>query len=338
MAQAFQIKTSALFGIDELLNELGANTHDWLETQSCSMALINADNNTMDTQHFISILQNGAVQFKCPDFGLRLGAKQDFRILGPLGLLLRNCVTPREALKAARGFMAFHNQSEYWDYSEKGDKLYLKRYEIFHDLADTRQYKELSFSACYQLCRLIMGDRFRGVRMELSHAPLSKQTAYDKFFKMPVVFNCEQDQLVIPAYYLDIPIPNADQTIHAFAAHFMVQLKQQNKNHIVQQVSYLIQQTMGDQHQSIDNIANILGLSRRTLQRRLSEQGAVFKTLLLETRIKTACWYLTSSHIDITLLSEMLGYSDISGFSRAFKLSMHCSPLTWRKQHSQTTP
>lgn len=335
MSQAFQIKTSALFGIDQLLIELGATADDWLKTQGCSMALINADHNTMDTQHFISILQNSAEHFHCADFGLRLGAKQDFRILGPLGLLLKNSTTPREALNAARGFMAFHNQSEYWNYSEQGDKLYLKRYEIFHDLADTRQYKELSFSACYQLCRLIMGEQFRGVRMELSHAPLSKQAVYDKFFKMPVLFNCEQDQMVIPAHYLDTPIPNADQTIHAFAAHYLQQFNQQNKHNFVQQVSYLIQQTMGDQHQSIDNIANILGLSRRTLQRRLTEQGAVFKTLLLNIRIKTACWYLTSSSIDITLLSEMLGYSDISAFSRSFRITMGCSPLSWRKQHAE---
>ena len=334
MAQAFQIKTSALFGIDQLLNELNADSDTWLASQDCSMAFINTPNNTMDISQFVSLLQHSAEHFNCPNFGLRLGAKQDFRILGPLGLLLKNCITPREALNAARGFMAFHNQSEYWDYSEQGDKLYLKRYEIFHDLADTRQYKELSFSACYQLCRLVMGGAFRGIRIELSHAPLLKPKAYEQYFKMPVLFNCEQDQLVIPARYLDTPIPNADKTIHGFAEHYLVQLNQQHSD-IVQQVSYLIQQTMGDQNQTIDNIANLLGMSRRTLQRRLSAEGVIFKTLLLDIRIKTACWYLTSSNIDITLLSEMLGYSDVSGFSRAFKSAKSVSPFTWRKQYSQ---
>jgi AraC-like DNA-binding protein len=289
----------------------------------------------MIIEQLVAILQNSAAQFHCPDFGLRLGAKQDFRILGPLGLLLKNCITPRQTLNAARGFIAFHNQSEYWDYTEQGHNLYLKRYEIFHDLADTRQYKELSLSACYQLCRLLMGDGFRGTRIEISHAPLYKQAAYEKYFKMPVLFNCEQDQLVIPAHSLDAPIPNADQTIHAFAEHYLVKFNQQNLNDTVQQVSSLIQQTMSDQNQSIDNIANLLGISRRTLQRRLSQQGATFKALLHNIRIKTACWYLTSSTIDMTLLSEMLGYSDISGFSRAFKQAKGHSPLSWRKiKHS----
>ncbi|MFT5594265.1 MAG: hypothetical protein ACI8SR_002654 [Oceanicoccus sp.] len=176
----------------------------------------------MPIADMVALLQNSAAKFKCPDFGLRLGAKQDFRILGPLGLLLKNCETPRQALNAARGFMAFHNQSEYWDYTEQGKNLYLRRYEIFHELNDTRQYKELSFSACCQLCRLVMGDGFRGVRLELSHAPLSKPSNYEKYFKMPVVFNCEHDQLIIPAHYLDTAIPNADQTIHAFSQQYLV--------------------------------------------------------------------------------------------------------------------
>lgn len=334
MNQSFRIKTSALFGIDELLTELGGNIDQWLAENNLNMGFINTPNTTMDIEHFAALLQQGAMRFECPNFGLRLGAKQDFRILGPLGLLLKNCITPRQALKAARGFITFHNQSEYWDYTEQGNNLYLKRYDIFHDVSDTRQYRELSISACYQLCKLIMGDHFRGVRIEISHSPLYKSSEYEKYFKMPVLFNCEQDQLVIPSHHLDSPIPDADQTIHALAEHYLAKFNQQNINNTVKQVTALIQQTISDQNQSIDNIANLLGISRRTLQRRLSEQGVIFKHLLQDIRIKTACWYLTSSAIDMTLLSHMLGYSDISGFSRAFKRAMGQSPLKWRKENT----
>jgi hypothetical protein len=127
MANSFQIKTSALFGIDQLLDELGGDTPAWLTSQHIDMDYINTANNTMSIEQLVAFLQNSAAQFHCPDFGLRLGAKQDFRILGPLGLLLKNCITPRQALNAARGFIAFHNQSEYWDYTEQGHNLYLKR-------------------------------------------------------------------------------------------------------------------------------------------------------------------------------------------------------------------
>ncbi len=54
--------------------------------------------------------------------------------------------------------------------------------------------------------------------------------------------------------------------------------------------------------------------------------------MLNEIRISTACWHLEASNMDITLLSEILGYSDISAFSRAFKTQKQCSALQWRKQ------
>ncbi|MFT5594266.1 MAG: transcriptional regulator GlxA family with amidase domain [Oceanicoccus sp.] len=116
--------------------------------------------------------------------------------------------------------------------------------------------------------------------------------------------------------------------------HFLSSILLAHGDDIVQQVSSLIQQTMGDKKPLIDNIATLLGLSRRSLQRRLTAKEVVFKTLLHDIRIKTACWYLTSSTIDITLLAEILGYSDASGFSRAFKKTIGQSPMKWKQSNS----
>ena len=332
MSKNLQIKTSALFGVDELLTELGVESENWLQKFSLSKTYINQEGNTLDIDTFVDLIQKSSEITQCKSFGLQLGAKQDFRILGPLGLLLQNCTTPREALNAARGYIAFHNQSEYWDYTIEGEHLHLKRYEIFHELSDTRQYKELSFSACYQLCCLLMGDDFMGTRLELSHAPMSDKKYYEHYFKMPVQFNCEQDKLVVPIQYLDTPIESANQALKTFAHHYLKSFQETHNHNIHAQVTTLLQQTLGLQHHSIDNIASLLNMSRRTLQRRLKEKGIVFKTLLMETRIKTAKWYLDSSDIDITLLSEILGYSDVTGFSRAFKKETDLSPLQWRNR------
>jgi AraC-like DNA-binding protein len=150
---------------------------------------------------------------------------------------------------------------------------------------------------------------------------------------MPVVFNCEFDQLVVPAQYLDQTIANANTAIQQLTQQYLRQFKKDNDNDVLQQVTTLIQQTMSIQDQSIEHIAGLLGLSKRTLQRRLKEKDIVFKELLNDIRIKTAKWYLTSSQVDITLLSEILGYSDVSGLSRAFKKETGIAPLAWRKTY-----
>ena len=104
---------------------------------------------------------------------------------------------------------------------------------------------------------------------------------------------------------------------------------------IERQVRTLILQTMGIKEHSLDNIAALLHLHKRTLQRKLKDKGLYFKSILNEVRINTACWHLEASNMDITLISEILGYRDISAFSRAFKSEMKCSALQWRKKKNR---
>ena len=74
-----------------------------------------------------------------------------------------------------------------------------------------------------------------------------------------------------------------------------------------------------------------MDLHPRNLQRKLKKKNQTFKKILNKTRIETACWHLQSSEKSITQISEILGYNDVSAFSRAFKVQKQCSALGWRK-------
>jgi AraC-like DNA-binding protein len=73
-----------------------------------------------------------------------------------------------------------------------------------------------------------------------------------------------------------------------------------------------------------------MDLHKRTLQRRLLDEKLQFKSLLQEVKINTACWHLAASSMDITQLSELLGYADVAAFSKAFRLRQQMSPAQWR--------
>ena len=328
-----RIQASALQGIERLLSQHGQNPEHWLLKYGLTPEQLHTPDQSVDLKVFITLLQDCAQSFHCADFGMQLGAQQDFRILGPLGLLLQNCETPREALSSARGYMWFHNQGEYWDYSQQGDLAYLERIDLFHELYDTRQYKELSLSTCLQLCRLLIGPRFQPERIEFKHAPQLPIAHYEKRLKTRVLFNCEHDQLVVSAHYLDETISEARLALKQLATRYLASWDSQQPS-LALRVSNLIQQNLPNQQPTIDHIASLMGLSRRTLQRRLEAENLVFKQLLLDIRMKTACWYLASSSIDVTLLSQVLGYQDVSAFSRAFRHYHQCSPMQWRKQQN----
>jgi len=70
---------------------------------------------------------------------------------------------------------------------------------------------------------------------------------------------------------------------------------------------------------SLEHTAEVLGLSRRTLVRRLEDEGLGFQGLLDEARNELACWYLRHTALPLAEISEQLGFRDQAAFSRAFR-------------------
>ncbi len=83
---------------------------------------------------------------------------------------------------------------------------------------------------------------------------------------------------------------------------------------------------------SIDRVASDMGISRRTLQRRLNEQQTNFKQVLQSLREQMAESYLRDSRLSITEIGFLLGYSDQASFSNAFRLWQGCSPSEYRQR------
>lgn len=325
-----KIQLTALMKLDALLNDLGGDADDYLLPYQLTTKDLTNPDIQIPLQNLVLILHQAASDFNCSDLGLRLGASQDFALLGAVGKILLKSKTLLDALYAARWINTVHNHAEFWRPFETEQHIYFRRYDMFHQQHDTRQYKEMAMSACYRLGKLLIGESFHKVQIEFSHRPLSDLSVYRKYFACPVKFNCEQDQIIFPRHLADLPIRHrAPITAQQMAADIPLR---QYQNDLLVQVSILIDQLMSSEQLTLPYIAKALSMSQRTLQRRLKQHNLDFRTLLETNRIEKACWYLVSSEIDITLLSEMLGYRDLANFSRAFKRVKGVAPRKWRQQ------
>ncbi len=83
---------------------------------------------------------------------------------------------------------------------------------------------------------------------------------------------------------------------------------------------------------SIDGLATELGVSRRTLQRRLTDRDTHFLQVLAEVRAELAARYLGDQRLGITEIAFLLGYSDLASFSTAFRSWYYCSPSEFRSR------
>jgi AraC-like DNA-binding protein len=98
-------------------------------------------------------------------------------------------------------------------------------------------------------------------------------------------------------------------------------------------VAHLSRLFMGDEQRQIESIASVMGVSVRTLQRRLAEHGVDFSTILELTRLEAAVALLDDGSRGIMEIALELGYGEVSSFSRAFRRWTGVSPSRFRKAH-----
>lgn len=152
----------------------------------------------------------------------------------------------------------------------------------------------------------------------MNAAPAPRET-YEAFLGLPVTFAANAG-LVFALADLERPVPGADpRLLELNAAYAEGLLRDQNRSEtLCAQVQAVIHRT-GFRTASAPAAAAELGLSVRSLQRRLNEAGVSFSMLRDETRMREAMILLTESRLSLAELALRLGYSEESAFSRAVK-------------------
>ncbi|OUS25446.1 hypothetical protein A9Q99_21195 [Gammaproteobacteria bacterium 45_16_T64] len=149
-----------------------------------------------------------------------------------------------------------------------------------------------------------------------------------------LTFNCPTNCLYFERSALDYPVSQLDNELNdAFTAPLPTFLGNNNVEDIFlsdlrQAISRLL--PMGDM--GIDTVAKELNVSRRTLQRRLSDRDTQFLQILQDIRVELAERYLSDKYLNITDIAFLLGYSSQGTFSSAFKTWRGCSPRDFRAQ------
>ena len=125
------------------------------------------------------------------------------------------------------------------------------------------------------------------------------------------------------AELLEILTPILDQSLD----------EQQPKRSITEMVKWIMKRSLTGGRPDIQTIASELGMSERTLQRRLTDEDTSFKTLLTQVRHEQALEYLANPSLDIKEMAVLIGYEDQNSFYRAFRLWEGDTPLNWRTKY-----
>lgn len=144
---------------------------------------------------------------------------------------------------------------------------------------------------------------------------------YSRVFECEVLFDQPASGIYFPQHLLDLPIPQADarllRTLRDHADDVLAEVDAAQA--VTDKVKNLLRPLLREQVPSGERIAQALGMSSRTLQRKLSDEGKQYKDVLNELRLELALHYLQHTELSLENIARELGYAEARSFYRSFK-------------------
>jgi AraC-like DNA-binding protein len=185
------------------------------------------------------------------------------------------------------------------------------------------------------LCRLATTPDFHPLEIRLQSSDNNRGGDYKALFEAPVIFDADNNALVFDRKVLAEPLPGRSvDLLHATDKVLDSYLAALSPEELSTAVRKLILQLLPTGKAGQDTIASRLNMSRSTLQRRLQHEHTNYKELLENTRRTLAVDYVHDQRHSLSYIAFLLGFSDQSNFSRAFRRWTGKSPKVYRDEMS----
>lgn len=186
----------------------------------------------------------------------------------------------------------------------------------------------------FAMCQANFGRSFTPYEIRFKHAKPEDITPYQTLFQCPVVFGASENCFTITMADALKPLEGAHPQLAKLHDQVIIDyLAQIEQKDIVEQVKSEIIKQLPNGDVTDSTVGQALYLNERTLQRRLKEHGTTFKTLMDEVREDLASTYIQESNLSMSEISYLLGFGNISSFSRAFKRWTGTSPSQLRSSN-----
>jgi len=169
------------------------------------------------------------------------------------------------------------------------------------------------------------------LRLELTRSPKSREL-FEKHFGCRVRFKADRNALLFRSSDLERPfVTHNEELLTVIGTHLDSELKARNATvTVADHVKQSLRRLLAGKRPTLQDVAQELGLSARTLQRRLTDGGITFQQLVEETRRELAHHYLKQPSVELNETAFLLGFEDANSFFRAFQLWEGTSPTAWR--------
>jgi len=328
------IRATALWGYAELVRELGGDPHALMSRFHITPGVEHEDDAFVPLAELLRLLEAGAAELDCPDFGLRLSRWQGLDILGPIAVIARNTSTMGDGWDAIARYLYVHSPGLKLTLAPSDDSPDLRfRYEITElTLTQTVQAYEVSMGDAVGIFSMLGGPEARPAAVSFMHAQLAPDESYEATLGCPVLFEQDWCGFDLPADLAGRRIDSADPETRRIATMYLEANYPPLSAPLSERVVELIRKLLPTGQCSAEVIAEQLAMHPRTLQRRLAEEDLRCQDLIEGERRDQAAKYLAEPRLYLSQIAGLLGYAEQSTLNRSCRRWFGKTPRQYRAE------
>ncbi|PTY38253.1 AraC family transcriptional regulator [Saccharospirillum sp. MSK14-1] len=271
-----------------------------------------------------------------PAPGLAIGGLVQPRHLGVLGYLTLTCQTLGEAMLAYQRYESLFYGQDLVEVLSEGSVINLRwpASASVGDLADS-----VSIAALIRFMRRLASQppSLTDVSFVFPAPTQEAHQAYEDFFGCPVHFDASHTSVRFPQSLLSIRLPHNDTSLRALLDQQAQALLQAlpDSDPFDRALQHTMVRLLPEGQVSLKRVAAQLHVSVRTLQRRLEQRQLTWRSLLDRTREQLAHHYLADASLTLSEIALLLGYSEHSAFSRAYRQWTGHTPAQARQSNNR---
>jgi AraC-like DNA-binding protein len=275
----------------------------------------------LDVVRQVVLLGLAAEVLDDPLLGFHLAQAADLRHLGLLYFVLASSATLGEALAGVERYTTVVNEG-----------IVLRRlpgreigiaYECVGVPRHAARHQIEAFTTVLiRFARATTRMTLRPIRVAFVHPRCASSQHVDAFFGCPVAFGTERDEVVFSPDAAGLPLVQADPYLHDLLVTYCEEAlarRARPVDPLRTRVENAATAILPQGKVRVGEVARRLGLSRRTLVRRLAADGLNFAGILKELRVSLAQHYLQDSSLSVSEIAWLLGFQEVSAFTHAYK-------------------
>ncbi|WP_213309161.1 AraC family transcriptional regulator [Paraburkholderia sacchari] len=316
--------TQRLFGLRGLFAELaeqGVSIAQLLAGSGITTDQLSDPRSLISRRQRLIVYSNAQRLSGRPDVGIYAGKRQRMSDYGVFGYAMASCHTLGDALDLGLEQLPRATHAVPLGSRVEGDVGILFAQNAAF-LGDALPFlSEFWCSSMNGLFCNILESPFPSIRMLVTYPAPSYWRTYEREFGCPIEFDAGVNEWHYDARLRNSVLPNANPVTMSILQSCWwdaPSIDGAREVDLVSTITAMLMDQSGD-IENIDSIAGKLGMSLRTLHRRLAAAGVTYKSIVDEVRQKLAFRYLRQTTMTIEQIAEQTGFSDASNFRRAFK-------------------